>query len=93
MIILAFFVAWIMASLTFVVGYLLGKGSLTMNTYQNIKKELSHKILPQYRQPSGLVQRPTAEKLNEYRHPEIKEEKEEMRKTMQEGIEPLTKMI
>jgi hypothetical protein len=84
---------WLGTICTFLLGYFLGKGSFTKETYQAIKKELAHKVLPQFRQPSGVVQRPSAARLNELHHPEILEEKEEMRRSLQEEVKPLTPVI
>jgi len=72
------------------IGYFLGKNSITKETYQEIRKHVERKVLPQYKQASGVIQRPDAKRLYEINHPEIEEEKEEMKKALDQGIEPLT---
>ncbi len=72
------------------IGYFLGKGSITKETYQEIKKEVEHRILPQFKQPSGIIQRPDSKRLYDLNHPEVLAEKEEMKKTLDNGIDPLT---
>jgi hypothetical protein len=82
---------WLATIITFLLGYALGKGAINKETYQAIKKELAHKVLPQYTQPSGLVKRPDAKTLFKRQHPEIQQEEEEMAKTLDGGIQPLTR--
>ena len=81
---------FIITIVSVLIGYFLGRGVVTKNTYQEIKQSLEHKILPQFKQPSGVIQRPSAQRVYDLQHPEVLEEKEEMAKMMQEGIEPLT---
>lgn len=86
-----FILSWIFSLSTFVVGFYLGKGSLTKQTYTEIKKELEHKILPHYTQKSGLIDRPTAQRLNEIQNPKTQEEIDAMRGALEQGIQPLTR--
>jgi hypothetical protein len=81
---------FIITIVSILIGYFLGKGSISKDTYQEIKKQVEHRVLPKYTQPSGPIQRPDAKRLYDLEHPEVEEEKEEMRKVMQEGIKPLT---
>ncbi len=72
------------------IGYALGKNSLTKQTFQDIKKEVEHKVYPHFKQPSGVIQRPDAKRIYDLQHPEVLQEKEEMSKSIEDGIEPLT---
>lgn len=76
--------------ISLLIGYFLGKGLATKDTYSEIKKEVEHRVLPQFKQPSGVIQRPDAKRVYEINHPQVEEETEEMRKALQKGIEPLT---
>jgi hypothetical protein len=72
------------------IGYMLGKNSFTKETYQSIKKEVEHRVLPQFKQPSQVIQRPSAQRIYDLAHPQVMEEKEEMKKSLDQGIMPLT---
>ena len=78
------------------VGYYLGRGFSTKDTYQEIKKEVEHRVLPHFKQPSGIIQRPDAKRIYDIQHPQVEEEKEEMAKLFDgEGnikVEPLTRV-
>lgn len=88
-----FILSWFFSLITFVVGFYMGKGTLTKETYQSIKKQLDHKILPQYKQPSGLVMRPDAKRIRELNNPQIQEEADAMREVLADldNVQPLTK--
>ncbi len=81
---------FIITIVSILLGYILGKNSLTKQTFQDIKKEVEHKIYPHFKQPSGVIQRPDAKRIYDLQHPEVLAEKEEMKKTLDEGIDPLT---
>lgn len=81
---------FIITIVSILIGYFLGKGLASRDTYSQIKKEVEHRVLPQFKQPSGVIQRPDAKRIYDIQHPQIEEEKEEMRKTLDAGIQPLT---
>lgn len=81
---------FIITIVSVLIGYFLGKGLATKNTYNDIKREVEHRVLPQFKQPSGVIQRPSAQRVFDLQHPEVLEEKEEMSKSLEKGIEPLT---
>lgn len=83
-------IAWLLNIVSLLLGYFLGKGTLSKTTYEEIKKQVEYKVLPHYRQPSGIIQRPSASKIFKMQHPELEEEEEEMKKTLDNGIQPLT---
>lgn len=72
------------------IGYALGKDSLTKETYQDIKKQVEKRVYPALRQPSQIIQRPDAKRLHKLNNPKIEEETEEMKRTLDGGIQPLT---
>jgi hypothetical protein len=82
--------SWFMSIITFLLGFALGKNAFTKQTYEAIKKGVEHRTLKQYKQPSGVIQRPNAQRIYELNNPDILEQKEEMKKSLEAGIEPLT---
>lgn len=83
---------WLITIITFLIGYFIGKGSVNKETYQEIKKEIEHKVYPHFRQPSGIIQRPDAKRIKELSDPAIEGEKEAMRDLLGnlDKVEPLT---
>ena len=69
---------FIITIVSLLIGFVLGKGLATKNTYQEIKKEVEHRVLPHFKQPSGIIQRPDAKRLYDINHPQVEEEKEEI---------------
>jgi hypothetical protein len=83
---------WLATIITFLLGYALGKGSAhRQRPIKLLRKSWHTRVLPQYTQPSGLVKRPDAKTLFKRQHPEIQQEEEEMAKTLDGGIQPLTR--
>ncbi len=85
-----FILSWFFAIITFLLGFALGKNAFTKQTYEAIKKGVEHRVLPQYKQQSGIVQRPSAQRIHELNNPQIIEEKEAMKEALDKGVEPLT---
>lgn len=72
---------WITTVTTFVLGYMLGKGSLSQNnvdkTVDIFKRQFKDKRV-------GGIKRPTAEQLYERNNPILKAGNDEMRKSLEE---------
>jgi hypothetical protein len=87
---------FIITIVSLLLGYFLGRGVVNKDTYQEIKKEVEHRVLPHFKQPSGVIQRPDAKRIYDIQHPQVEEEKEEMSKLFDgEGnikVEPLTRV-
>lgn len=83
-------IEFLITIISVLIGYALGKNSLTKETYQDIKKEVEKRVYPHLKQPSQIIQRPDAKRLYEINNPKIEEETEEMKKALDEGIQPLT---
>jgi hypothetical protein len=87
---------FIITIVSLLLGYFLGRGVVTKDTYREIKKEVEHRVLPQFKQPSGVIQRPSAKRIYDIQHPQVEEEKEEMSKLFdkdgQINVEPLTRV-
>jgi hypothetical protein len=90
------FILWIMAVVTFVLGYWLGKSSKPLEDVKQVLSHIRYKADEvakdiRYRDiKPGVVNRPSAQQLYDAANPKIAEEKEAIRETMQQGIEPLT---
>lgn len=54
-------IEWVLFITTFIVGYFIGQGSLSLHTLQEAKKELQKKLTDSR---VGAVQRPSAQTIN-----------------------------
>lgn len=80
------FLIWIMAVITFLLGFFLGRGKESLSQVQQAIGEAKKVI---NKEPIGPVQRPTAQILYKTNNPEgrkIAEEEEAMRETFEKGI-------
>lgn len=81
-----YFLVWFTAIITFVFGYLLGRGKETVTQIQEVVKDAKKKLSIE---PVGPVIRPSAQTLYKTHNPEgrkIAEEEEAMRETFTKGI-------
>ena len=83
-------IEFLITIISVLIGYALGKNSLTKETYQDIKKEVEKRVYPHLKQRSQVINRPDAKRLHELNNPKIEEEQEEMKKALDQGIQPLT---
>ncbi len=84
---ISFILLWIGAITTFLLGYFLGKGKISTDTFADIKKQIEHKTYPQYTQPSGIIKRPDAKRVRELNDPKVQEESEAMRDLLGKGLD------